>query len=162
MIEMPGLIDSVLAIYSNKLKSKNVSVELDFGACLPVHGVPGELKQVFSNLIANAVDAVSPDGTIRVTARCVEDAAGSAVQIVVEDDGPGIAEEHVHRIFEPFFTTKQDVGTGLGLWVTKEIIDRHGGSILVRPRSDGDSGGAVFTINLPLSPNGRKSASSSE
>lgn len=152
-IEMPELIDSVLKIYSNKLKTKNISVALEFGLCLPIHGVPGELKQVFSNLIANAVDAVDHDGTIRITGQCVEDAAGSALQIVIEDDGPGIAEENVHRIFEPFFTTKQDVGTGLGLWVTKEIVDRHGGSILVRPKSD-DSGGAAFTISLPVVPTG--------
>jgi len=73
---------------------------------------------------------------------------------VIEDDGPGIAKEHINRIFEPFFTTKKDVGTGLGLWVTKEIIDRHGGSIAVQPGNRSEQRGAAFTIQLPLTTNG--------
>jgi PAS domain S-box-containing protein len=149
-IEVPALIESVLKLYSNKFKIKNIAVERDFGSSLPVRGLQGELKQVLSNLISNATDAVGRNGTIKVVAQCIEDAGGNAVEIVVEDDGPGIPPDHVDRIFEPFFTTKQDVGTGLGLWITKEIIDRHGGSILVRPANDGQSRGAKFTIHLPV------------
>jgi signal transduction histidine kinase len=75
--------------------------------------------------------------------------------VLIEDDGPGIAPEHIDRIFEPFFTTKKDVGTGLGLWVSKEIVDRHGGSIQVlssqvRQKSQNGSAGAAFSILLPL------------
>ena len=71
--------------------------------------------------------------------------------LVVEDDGPGIPAEHNDRIFEPFFTTKQDVGTGLGLWVTKGIVDRHGGSILVQSKNgNSNSSGAAFTVLLPV------------
>jgi signal transduction histidine kinase len=70
------------------------------------------------------------------------------VQLVVEDDGPGIAAEYAERIFEPFFTTKKDVGTGFGLLVIKEIIERHGGSIHLHPRGD-DGRGAAFIILLP-------------
>jgi PAS domain S-box-containing protein len=161
MIEIPALIDSVLKLYSNKFKTKNIAVQCEFGVCRPIHGVPGELKQVFSNLISNAADAVSPNGIIRVNAQSVDDNPGSAIQVVIEDDGPGIALEHLDRIFEPFFTTKQDIGTGLGLWITKEIVDRHGGSILVRPKNDGESGGAAFTIHLPMVADGQKDASES-
>ena len=71
--------------------------------------------------------------------------------MVVEDDGPGIPAEHNERIFEPFFTTKQDVGTGLGLWVTKGIVDRHGGTIHLVPRNgNGATRGAAFAVQLPV------------
>jgi PAS domain S-box-containing protein len=151
MIEIPSLIQSVLKLYSNKFKVKHITVMLDFGECPPILGVPGELKQVVSNLISNAVDAVGPDGTVRVEAQPIEVEAGSGIRIVVEDDGPGISDEYVDRIFEPFFTTKKEVGTGLGLWVTKEIVERHGGTILVRSReSNSEARGASFTIHLPV------------
>ena len=65
--------------------------------------------------------------------------------MLVEDDGPGVADKHKDRIFEPFFTTKQDVGTGLGLWVSREIIERHGGTIELLERKDGASG-AAFNV----------------
>ena len=135
-------------VYSNRLKSKNITVETDFGECPPMRGVAGELKQVVSNLISNAAYAVGNDGTVAVKLRCIEGSESVIVQLVVEDDGPGIAAEYAERIFEPFFTTKKDVGTGLGLWVTKEIIERHGGSIHLHPRGDGRRG-AAFIILLP-------------
>jgi signal transduction histidine kinase len=70
------------------------------------------------------------------------------LQILVEDDGPGIPQENMERVFEPFFTTKQDVGTGLGLWLSKEIVERHGGSIeVISPESE--LTGAAFSILLP-------------
>jgi C4-dicarboxylate-specific signal transduction histidine kinase len=69
------------------------------------------------------------------------------VELVVADDGAGVAPEHLECVFEPFFTTKQDVGTGLGLWATKEIVERHGGSIAILPRNG--AGGAAFSIQLP-------------
>jgi signal transduction histidine kinase len=69
----------------------------------------------------------------------------------VEDDGPGIAPENIVDIFEPFFTTKKDVGTGLGLWVSREIVGRHGGSIKVVSPSDNGSSGSVFSVFLPIS-----------
>jgi signal transduction histidine kinase len=70
--------------------------------------------------------------------------------MIIADSGKGIPSEHIERIFEPFFTTKKDVGTGLGLWVTKEIVERHGGSIRVSPRNGQNGmGGAAFTIQLP-------------
>jgi PAS domain S-box-containing protein len=150
-VYIPALIESVLKLFSNKLIAKNITVHRDFAECPPLRGMEGELKQVVSNLISNAADAVERNGTIVVRTKCVEESGSSIVQVVVEDDGPGVAADHVDRIFEPFFTTKQDVGTGLGLWITKEIVDRHGGSILVRPRDDnGNAHGAAFTILLPL------------
>jgi PAS domain S-box-containing protein len=147
-IKMPALVESVLKLYSNKLKTKNITVERDFGECPPILGLSGELRQVVGNLISNAADAVDENGTIRVKLLCVENSDGKVVRVRIEDDGPGIAAEHKDRIFEPFFTTKQDVDTGLGLWVTKEIVERHRGSIQVQCRDKGSSG-AVFSVLLP-------------
>jgi PAS domain S-box-containing protein len=148
-VQILALVDSVLRIYSNKFKTKNITIHREFGDCPPVQGLAGELKQAVSNLISNAADAVSENGTIRVKLECVESSGGQLIQVLIEDDGPGIGAEHRDRIFEPFFTTKKDVGTGLGLWVTKEIIDRHGGTIEVRSREDKRPSGTVFNVLLP-------------
>ncbi len=149
-VELPPLIESVLRLYSNKLSSKNIRVERDFGQCPPMLGVPGELKQVISNLVSNAADAVAANGKILLRTQGVENHNGGRIQLVIEDDGPGIAPEHRARIFEPFFTTKKEIGTGLGLWVTKEIIERHGGTITVSsPDGNGSAHGASFVIDLP-------------
>ncbi len=147
-VEIPALVESVLRLYSNKLTAKNVQVEREFADCAPIEGVLGELRQAMSNLIANAIDAVDRDGRIVVSAHTVSDGSDGAIEVVVADDGPGIAAEHIDRVFELFFTTKKDVGTGLGLWATKAIIERHGGTIAVRP-SQGETTGAAFRIWLP-------------
>jgi len=149
LIDLPALIDSVLKIYSNKFSNKNITVERNFQQCPPILGMAGELKQVVANLISNAADALDRNGTLRISLTCVEKQDGQIAQISVEDNGSGIKEEHLAKIFEPFFTTKTDVGTGLGLWVTKEIVERHGGRIEVTsPRPD--VAGTIFHIHLPI------------
>jgi PAS domain S-box-containing protein len=148
-IQIAALVESVLRLYSNKFLTKNIRIERDYGECPPLRGLSGELKQALSNLISNAADAVNTNGTIWVKLACIETTEGNLVQLIIEDDGPGVAVEHVDRIFEPFFTTKKDVGTGLGLWVTKEIVSRHGGSIRVHPRDGEGVGGAAFAVLLP-------------
>ena len=152
-VQLESLIESVFRLYENKLKSKKITVERHFGKCPHIQAVQGEIKQVVSNLISNAADAVAFNGTISVTLECIEQVDGTIVQLKIEDNGPGIPKEIEGRIFEPFFTTKQDVGTGLGLWVTKEIIERHNGNIQAGSRLDG-SAGAAFTIALPAGSNG--------
>ena len=153
-VQLESLIESVFRLYENKLKSKKITVERHFGKCPHIQAVQGEIKQVVSNLISNAADAVAFNGTISVTLECIERPDGTIIQLRIEDNGPGIPKEIEGRIFEPFFTTKQDVGTGLGLWVTKEIIQRHNGSIQAGSRLDGSSG-AAFTVTLPAESPGR-------
>lgn len=151
-IDLPLLVESVLRLYSNKLESKNIRIIREFADCPPMHGVGGELKQVVSNLISNAIDAVSAAGTIRIALEPAGDGKAATVQMIVEDDGPGVSPENADRIFEPFFTTKKDVGTGLGLWVTREIIERHGGTIRVDSPNNEHQLGACFVIHLPCAP----------
>jgi signal transduction histidine kinase len=147
-IEVPEIMEYVLKLYSNKLKAKEIQLERDFNPCPSVRGVAGELKQVLSNLICNAIDAVHQGGMICIRLSCIEDPDGKFVRVVIQDDGPGIPPENLERIFEAFFTTKRDVGTGLGLWVTKEIVERHNGRIHIR-QNQGELRGAEFNVLLP-------------
>ncbi|WP_263353530.1 CHASE3 domain-containing protein [Acidicapsa acidisoli] len=151
-VYLPTLIENVLKLYSNKLKAKNIRVEREFSQCPPIQGLAGELTQAVSNLISNAADAVAFDGTIRIEVSAVQESNREWIRLVIEDDGPGISAHLKERIFEPFFTTKIDVGTGLGLWVTKEIVHRHGGTISVERLADAELPGAVFSILLPGTP----------
>lgn len=147
-VDLPTLVGAVMKLYANKLKDKDITVELETKACPPVQGLQGDLKQLIANLVSNAADAVSNGGKIRISISPATDSPGNGVEIKIADNGPGIPDENRTRLFEPFFTTKRDVGTGLGLWVSKQIAERHRGSIKVANGDQGDLGGAVFTIVL--------------
>ena len=151
-VELPTLIENVLKLYSNKLKTKGIHVECEFSECPPVHGLTGELTQAISNLISNAADAVSLGGAIRVHLSALDEPGGPWAKLAIDDNGPGVPPEQSKQIFEPFFTTKTDVGTGLGLWVTREIIQRHRGRIELESKTGPSIHGAVFTILLPCAP----------
>jgi len=156
-VKLDAVVESVLRIYSNKMASRNITIHRRFTECPPVSGIENEIKQVVSNLVSNAADASTTGGVVIITLACIEKPGKVTVQLKVEDDGPGVADEHRDRIFEPFFTTKQDVGTGLGLWVTREIVERHGGTIQLLKREDGAQG-AAFSVAFdaaPHSSNGR-------
>jgi signal transduction histidine kinase len=108
-----------------------------------VHVIAGEIKQVLANLIANAIDATPAGGIVETSVLRFED----AVEIAVSDTGCGISEANRKHLFEPFFTTKADVGTGLGLWVSKGIVEKHGGSLLV---DDAAETGTTFRVRLSI------------
>ena len=122
----------------------NIRVETDFGDLPRVRCYPGQLNQVFMNLLMNACDAIERDGTIRIRTRPIPD----GVRLEFADDGPGIPEDVKSRIFDPFFTTKPvGVGTGLGLSLSHGLIERHGGHI----EAISELGqGSRFVIELPL------------
>jgi PAS domain S-box-containing protein len=149
VISVSELIESVLKLFNNKVQSKRIRLEKQFEEC-EVRGRAGELRQLVSNLISNAIDATAPGGTLKLDVSCVNGEDGPAIQVSIEDDGPGIDPRHREHIFEPFFTTKKDVGTGLGLWVSKQIVERHGGSIQASSRGNGLTG-ARFIVLLPVS-----------
>ena len=152
-VGISAIVEPILKMYSNRMNSKAIQFQFADNHCPPVLGVAGELRQAIGNLIANAIDAVPREGRIDIRCSCGKTAAGQEAEILVEDNGPGIAPDLLDRIFDPFFTTKRDVGTGLGLWVAKEIINRHGGSIQVRSGSGPDGArGAAFLIRLPAAP----------
>ena len=147
-VEVDRVAAEVLELYDRKAQAKSLTVthECDPGA--RIYGVPSEIMQVFSNLIANAIDACRHCGRVAVRVRSFIGGDGSnRVRILVADDGVGISRESLKHIYEPFFTTKKDVGTGLGLWVTRQIIEHHGGRISVRTRTTGRSG-TVISVTM--------------
>jgi PAS domain S-box-containing protein len=148
-VHIPTLVESVLTLYSNKLQVKQIQVQLALEACPPITGLAGEIQQLVSNIISNAIDAVPVSGTLKIDASPVKLAGRESIRLKIEDNGPGIAPENLKRIFEPFFTTKKDVGTGLGLWVCKEIAERHGGSVQAESKTANGANGAIFTVLLP-------------
>ena len=151
-LEVPELLESVLKIFSPRIEGKKIKTVTKFRSCEPVYGVRGEIRQVISNLLINAIEAVPEGGTISLETRSARTDVGSAIEILVADDGHGIAGADLDHIFEPFFTTKAGTGTGLGLWVAKEIIERHQGSIEVRQANGGSAtGGVTFIVRLPSS-----------
>ena len=110
------------------------------------------MRQILSNLLANSLDACASGSTIRIeasSARDPRDLSRQGVRITIADTGLGIPARHLESIFEPFFTTKKDTGTGLGLWVSRELVEKHGGSLRVRSRTSAPFCGTVFSIFLP-------------
>jgi len=149
-IDVCSVLEATLRLYESKITGKNIHLDFAADDPPPVWGSAGELKQVLANLISNAIDAVGAGGKIVVRCGRSETQNGDTAEIVIADDGPGIPPALVARIFDPFFTTKKDVGTGLGLWVAKEIVERHGGSIRALPATETSSlRGAAFVIHLP-------------
>lgn len=131
-LELAPLIDTVLSLYNNKILSKVIHVEKRYAPGTSLYANPSETELVVSNLVSNALDALRQNGTLYLRTHYSKWRATPKVELTIADNGIGIPKEHQPRILEAFFTTKTDVGTGLGLWVTKQIIDAHSGNIRIR------------------------------
>jgi PAS domain S-box-containing protein len=148
-VDIPTVVEQTLTVYATKLQQKQIRLHLSLQQCPPINGFAGEIQQLVSNIISNAIDALPFNGTLKIDSSTIKLVSNEAIKLQIEDDGPGISPENMRRIFDPFFTTKKDVGTGLGLWVCKEIAERHGGTVEAKSNNQNDSTGAVFTIVLP-------------
>jgi two-component system, chemotaxis family, CheB/CheR fusion protein len=152
-VNVEKTIDSVLCIYEKPIEAKKIHLTRRYrsgGATIKTY--PGELRQVFSTLLLNAMEAVAAGGAIDVRVRKAShchDRAIQGVRVTVSDNGVGISAANIPRIFEPFFTTKGENGTGLGLWVASGIVGRSGGSILIRSSVHPNRHGTCFSIFLP-------------
>jgi|HubBroStandDraft_6_1064221.scaffolds.fasta_scaffold00369_4 PAS domain S-box-containing protein len=154
-IDVSEVLQEVLALYGRKLSFKNITLRPNYGADTKVLGYPGEVRQIFANLISNAIEALSAGGCLTIKTargRAWDGSDRSGVRITFTDNGSGIAPEHRKKIFEPFFTTKKDVGTGLGLWLTLGLVEKHQGSLRVRSSVRTDKTWTVFSVFLPESP----------
>ncbi len=143
-------IESVLPLAKRRAEMHNVTIASHLDPRLPtIMADVNQLKQVFINILNNAIDAMPQGGEVEVSTREVtSNGLGPRVEIAFQDHGVGIAPEHLTKIFDPFFTTKEDgKGTGLGLPITKRIVERHGGNIEV---SSERGQGTRFTIHLPV------------
>ena len=146
------LIEATLSIYQGRLVNSMVEIEKRKRATKPVLCFEGEIRQVLSNLIGNAIDAMHSGGRLRLRSREATDfkTGRRGLVLTVADTGGGIDPELLIKIFEPFFTTKGIGGTGLGLWVSKEIVVRHDGVLRVRSSQRMGHAGTVFTLFLPF------------
>jgi PAS domain S-box-containing protein len=146
------VIDDVLCLYARRIEAKRAQVKKHCVDAAEMRGMIGEVRQVVSNLVANALDAMpNSGGILHIRVRRTKNSQnGSALRITVADNGIGIPIEQQRQIFEPFFTTKQETGTGLGLWLTKNIVEKHGGDIRVSSSNIGSTG-TVFILTLPQS-----------
>jgi PAS domain S-box-containing protein len=134
-VNVSELIDQAALLYRPKIDEKRLNFAIRKEPALPVRAIAGEVRQLISNLLANAMDSVQWEGSVTIrarTARSWRDPNLIGVRITIFDDGPGVSYAERERIFEPFFTTKKDVGIGLGLWAARQIAERHGGTITLR------------------------------
>ena len=140
-IQVVDGIETVLMLYYNQIKH-GVDVKTTYDDLPLIMGNPDQLNQVWTNLIHNALQAMKNQGRLVVTALLF----GDKIRVKIEDNGPGIPEQIMSQIFEPFFTTKSvGEGSGLGLDISKKIVERHGGGIAVTSQP----GKTVFTVDLP-------------
>ena len=148
------LLDSVLSLHQGRLRNLGIAVERKYDSAIDIFCFAGELRQVFANLVGNAIDAMSAGGRLVVRARRSRDWSDpqrTGVRFQVADTGSGMKPGVREHIFEPFFTTKEVTGTGLGLWVSSEIVAKHKGTIRVRSRSESPNGqtGTIFELFFP-------------
>ncbi|WP_263381393.1 ATP-binding protein [Granulicella arctica] len=146
LFDVSNTVDSVVVFYRKQAQRNGVELRTELQPECNVFAIEGELKQVLSNLIANSLDALSGrTGSITIWTRT----RNGCVHMAISDNGTGIPSNVLSKIWEPFFTTKATVGTGLGLWVTREIIEKHRGSLRVRTSTSGCRHGTTFSIIFP-------------
>jgi signal transduction histidine kinase len=153
VVQITDIVDSALLFYRGKLTNAGIAVEKDFRECAPILAVGGELRQVILNLISNSLDALQRGGTLRIRAANTRERSNGSrpgIRLTFADSGCGIQPAIRKMLFEPFVSTKGDTGTGLGLWVSSQIVGKHGGKIQVKSRAQSNDTGSVFSIFLPL------------
>jgi signal transduction histidine kinase len=136
------LFDDVVRLFAVKIRNRQITVTIVGGEGLRFYGVIGQIRQVMANLVSNALDAVPVGGRVWLEATTGE----GGLDIVVRDEGEGMSEETQRQLFRPFFSTKGDLGNGLGLYISNEIVERHGGRLAVRSTL---GIGTTMRISLP-------------
>jgi PAS domain S-box-containing protein len=125
-----AMFEDLLRLFSGKIRNRQVTVTIVGGEDIRFFGVLGQIRQIVANLVSNAIDAVPVGGRISLNAKDL----GDHIEITVVDEGPGMSEEVQRQIFQPFYSTKGDLGNGLGLYISQEIAERHGGQLIVDSR----------------------------
>jgi PAS domain S-box-containing protein len=158
-VDMAELLHTVVAMYTGRLLVRHIDADMKLRASPRVLSLEGEIRQVVNNLVRNALDAMGSGGRLLVRLHPQRDwrTGAKGVRLTVADTGEGISPEMKAHLFEPFQTTKEMTGTGLGLWVSKGIVDKHCGRIWTRTRR-GQSHGTVFAVWLPVDGNSNLTA----
>jgi signal transduction histidine kinase len=152
LMKVADLTDTVLSIYQGRINNAHIRIERRNRSRRKVHCFDGEIRQVLSNLVGNALDVMPSGGRLLLREREATNwrTGETGVSITIADDASGMSPSVQARIFNPFFTTKGVTGTGLGLWVSKEIVERHRGLLNVRSSQSPAHHGTVFTLFLPF------------
>jgi two-component system, NtrC family, sensor kinase len=149
-LDFQDMVQSVLALYVIQLQAKHINVDYKKGPAFSIHGFPGELRQVFANLIGNAIDASPDHGCLCLRIRKGSLHGVPGVVFTIHDEGPGIPKDLRNRVLEPFFTTKELRGTGLGLWLANSLVMKHRGTLRFRSRRASGGTGTCFRVFLPI------------
>lgn len=150
-VDLKDLIEGVLLLLERRIVTAKIDVKTEFVQPCVIEGFPAELRQVFTNVLVNAIEAAGPHGHMRIRIQMTpsEEFRGAGAMVEVADSGAGIQDGDVQRIFRPFFTTKGEQGTGLGLWVSMGIVQKHGGMIRLQNCGEAVYKGACASIYLP-------------
>jgi PAS domain S-box-containing protein len=147
-------LDPLISVFSSKTRDKPIEIHSEIWQDPEIYAVPGEIRQLVANLLSNSIDAVGAAGKIRIRISAGTSWNGTqkaAVKLTIADSGPGIPSQALSKLFEPFFTTKKDIGTGLGLWICRNIVEKHHGRIRVKTSTALGKSWTAFTVLLPLS-----------
>lgn len=153
-VSLSELLDDVLELQQRPIQTANITLEREYTSKGMVHGFPSELKQVLMNLVSNAIQAMPQGGRMRVRLSETDGWRGrpAGVKVFISDTGVGITPENAKRLFEPFFTTKSTKGTGLGLWISRGIVQKHEGTLRFRSVFGPGNTVTAFQIFLPTHP----------
>lgn len=151
-IDLTELVNSVVSVYQGRIANTGIQIVRRFKSTKRIRCFDGEIRQVLSNIISNALDAMPSGGTLYLRSRNSTDwhTDERGITVTIADAGHGMNAATREKLFNPFFTTKGDIGTGLGLWVSKEIVDRHRGTLHVRSSQNPAHRGTAFTLFLPF------------
>ena len=152
-VTLGDLVSPLVSVFSARARNKAIRIETEIRQNPTIYAIAGEIRQLFANLLNNSIDAVGDGGLIQIRVSAATERSGAqraGVRLTVADTGPGIPKEARDKLYEPFFTTKKDAGTGLGLWVTSSVIEKHRGSIRVRSSVTPGKSWTAFSVFLPL------------
>jgi PAS domain S-box-containing protein len=147
------IVTSLLSVFASRTRNRGIVLSPEIESDVELYAVPGEIRQVVANLLSNSIDALDDGGQVRIRVSLATQWTGDpthGVRLTVADTGSGIPASARAQLFQPFFTTKKDVGTGLGLWVCKSIVENHRGTIRLRSATTPGKSWTVFSVFLPL------------
>jgi PAS domain S-box-containing protein len=151
-VSIAEVVENVLALYQRKILAAGITIEQEVDSEASIFALPGQIRQVFANLIGNAIEAMQrSDGRIRLRAYRSRSWRGgeAGLRFLIADNGHGIPPELQKKIFDPFFTTKGEKGTGLGLWITQGIVEKSGGTLRLRSTTRKGRAGTCFSLFFP-------------
>ena len=150
-VRVGEMLSPVISMLARRARNKGIEIRPEIRQDTEIYAVAGEIRQLIANLLSNSIEAVDSGGLIRIRidANRLNEQHSPGTRITIADSGRGIPSSVRSKLFEPFFTTKKDVGTGLGLWVCTNIVQRHHGSIRVKSSSTPGRSGTVFSVFLP-------------